>query len=405
MKRNVEKVDDGNNTFKIKRIYVIFVLISTFFINFDSAVVIPIIANYAVSLGASLLFSAIIVGIYSIFHIPSNVFFGRLIDKFGRKGFLTFGICLDGLSIFMYFLATNPVFLLLARIVHGLGGGFGGPATMSYLGDSFSEGKSGKGMAFYGMSVGFSMLFGFVIGGFLSSLIGIKNLFLIISILMFTISLFSLYLPKIYITKPKKLKLKEEIRIFFRLITYNKLIVPYMVIIVVFFNLGIITSSYTIFLKEYGYEDSQIGMILGIMVIFSISINYPAGKLSDRIGKVRFLIIGLFFCSIAFLILYVSPMIPFPYLGMILFGLGHGFVFPTSAGIVKDESTLDNRGIASGVFYALTVAGIAIGSPISGILIELYTFKIALLLGIVLPLVFCIFLIIIGSQDSHPYES
>ena len=210
---------------------------------------------------------------------------------------------------------------------------------------------------------------------------------------MLIISLFSISLPTIYTPEAQKVKIKEELKTFFRLITNKRLIAPYLSIIIVFFNLGIITASYTIFLKIYEYSDSQIGMVLGIMVIFSILINYPAGKLGDKIGKVKVLLVGLCLCSVGFLML-LSPSIPFPYVGMAIFGLGHGCVFPISAGIVRDESSLKNRGLATGIFYALNVAGIAIGSPISGVVIELFNFEAALLLGTFIPIIFCIIFII-----------
>ena len=68
------------------------VLALTFIVNFDSTVVIPIISNYAISLGASIILASFIVGAYSIAHIPSNIISGRLVDKLGRKGLIAIGV-------------------------------------------------------------------------------------------------------------------------------------------------------------------------------------------------------------------------------------------------------------------------------------------------------------------------
>jgi MFS family permease len=389
------EIGSQKEIFQIRRIYVLLVLISTFFINFDSAVVIPILANFAVSLGASILLAGTIVGIYSVFHIPSNIILGRMVDKFGRKKFLVLGILMDGFSMLLYFLASNPTFLLVARIIHGLGGGFGGPASMSYLGDVSLRQKSGKAMAIYGISVGSSMLFGFLVGGMLASYVGYRNLFLIISIIMFIISLISLTLPISQKTQKIKFRLKLEIKGFLQIITKRKLIVPYLSILVIFFNLGVLTATYTIFLNHFAYNDAQIGMILSIMVIFSIIFHYPAGRLGDNIGKVKILIFGLFISAFGFIFLLISPYSPFPYIGMAIFGVGHGSVFPTSAAIVRDESSIQDRGIATGIFYALNVAGIAIGSPISGFIVQFFNFNLALLVSIFLPICIAIIIVIL----------
>jgi len=65
----------------IGRKYIFLALTLSFMVNFDSNAVIPIIATYSINLGASILFMGFIVGIYSMVHIPSNLIFGRLVDK------------------------------------------------------------------------------------------------------------------------------------------------------------------------------------------------------------------------------------------------------------------------------------------------------------------------------------
>ena len=79
------------SSIQLKKKFYLLVLAVTFFINFDTAVVIPIIANYAIDLGASLFLAGVIVGVYALVHIPSDIILGRVIDKIGRKTFLIIG--------------------------------------------------------------------------------------------------------------------------------------------------------------------------------------------------------------------------------------------------------------------------------------------------------------------------
>ncbi|MFX1497495.1 MAG: MFS transporter [Promethearchaeota archaeon] len=370
---------------KTQKIFFLLVLIITFFVNFDSAVVIPIMANYAIQLGASLFMAGLIVGIYSIVHIPSNIIFGRLVDKFSRKVFLSLGILLDGVSMFLYFIANTTSFLLIARIIHALGGGFGGPATMSYIGDSVSKEKSGRGMALYGIAVGFSMLFGFIIGGFLASFFGYKEVFFTIAIIMIAVTFISIFIKSSYKPIPQKLSLKKEFRILRSLFMNKYIIIPYLSILALFFNLGIITGTYTVELKIYNFTDAQIGMLLAFMVIFSLLIHYPAGILSDKIGMKKVISLGLLITSCSFLFLIFPQINMFPIIGMIFFGLGHGLIFPTTAGTIKIYSDTNIRGIATGLFYSFTVGGVALGSPISGFFSQYFNFQIAVLLGFIIP--------------------
>jgi MFS family permease len=362
------------------------VLALTFIVNFDSTVAIPIISIYATSLGAPIILASLIVGAYSMVHIPSNIISGRIIDKFGRKALITIGVMLDGISIFLYSIAQDPYFLFFARIIHGLGGGFGGPGTMAYLSDATPKGKSGRGMALYGISFGISLLFGFMVGGMGAQAIGYKSLFLIISIVLFAMTGLSFFLPTIYQPTKEKLSFKEEFVILKEIIVSKKMVAPYLSILALNFNLGIITATYSIILENAGYTPGQIGITFGVLVFLSIVVHYPSGAFGDKIGQRKIMNVGLIFASAGFLFLMISISFPFPIIGMIVFGIGHGMIFPTSAGIIKNNTEEKNYGVATGTFYALVVAGIAIGAPISGMVFDLLGAQPMLIMGILLPI-------------------
>jgi len=399
---NATSIEDAKipTSVRIGKPYYLLILILTFLVNFDSTVVIPIISNYAVSLGASVVLASFIVGAYSMVHIPSNIIAGRFVDKIGRKVLIAVGIALDGVSILLYSFARDPYFLLLARIIHGLGGGFGGPGTMAYLSDATPKKKSGRGMALYGISFGIALLFGFMIGGMGAERIGYETLFLVISIIMFVMAIFSFLLPAIYQPEEKKLSLKEEISNFKETILSKKMVTPYLGIIALNFNLGIITATYSVLLSDAGYEDGLIGITFGILVVLSIIIHYPSGLLSDKTRKSTILILGLLFVSFSFLILAISISLPVPIFGMIIFGIGHGMIFPTSASMIRNNTTENNRGVALGTFYALVVGGIAIGAPISGLIYDSFGSFAMFIMGMGVPLCVAIILFIVSKKSN-----
>lgn len=380
-------------TSKIGRKYIFLILTLSFLVNFDSTVAIPIIALYAKELGASIILIGLIVGVYSMVHIPSNIFFGRLVDKLGRKRLITIGVFLDGISMLLYFLANNPMFLLFARVIHGIGGGFGGPATMAYLSDATSKERSGRVMALYGISIGFANLIGFMLGGIVAQIIGFSNLFLIIGILLLIMAFLSFGLPSIYQKRETSITFKQEFKIVKQTIFRKVMISPYFSAIALMFNMGIITATYTVMLGDLYYTSGQIGMILSIMVIFSILIHYPAGILSDKIGYTKVMLIGLLFSALTFGVLIISLEPPIPMIGMVFFGIGHGLIFPSSAGAIKENTPNSESGLATGMFYALIVAGVAIGAPISALVYDFSTIQITLLLGIFSPLIVTVILV------------
>ncbi|NHJ22386.1 MAG: MFS transporter [Candidatus Lokiarchaeota archaeon] len=381
----------------IKRKYLFLALSLSFIVNFDSNAAIPVIATYAENLGASIVMIGFIVGVYSMVHIPSNIVFGRLVDKIGRKTLISVGVMLDGLSLLLYSIALDPVFLLFGRIVHGIGGGFGGPATMAYISDATSQRRSGRGMALYGISIGFSNLIGFLLGGLVSQIIGVNIMFFTLAIILFIMTFSTFFLPKVYQHSKNKLNFMEELKIFRKTVLRKSMIGPYFSIFAMMFNMGIVTTVYTLMLEHATYTIGQIGMILSIMVIFSIIIHYPAGILSDKLGHVKVMLIGLIIVAAAFGVFMISFDVPIPMIGMILLGLGHGLIFPSSAGFVKTKTKSSESGIATGTFYALLVAGVAIGAPISGQIYSNSTEQITLLFGILTPLIVALILLIMLS--------
>jgi MFS family permease len=88
-------------------------------------------------------------------------------------------------------------------------------------------------------------------------------------------------------------------------------------------------------------------------------------------------------------------------LGMTILGFGHGMVFPTSAALVRDRTDEGTRGLATGVFYAMTVGGVAVGAPISGFVYSAFGWQSALLLGAVVPLLSAILYLILGGLSMR----
>ena len=395
MPQNSLNLTDGQSEKSpiIKRKHIVLILTLSFMVNFDSNAAIPIIATYAGKLGASLIMTGFIVGVYSMVHIPSNIIFGRLVDKLGRNKLISIGVFLDGISMLLYAVAQDPLFLFIGRIVHGIGGGFGGPATMAYVSDATTQRRSGRGMALYGISIGFSNLIGFLLGGLVAQIIGESSLFFIMAFVLFIMSFTSFFLPSIYQPSKEKIIFKEEFKTFRKTVLRKSMISPYFSILAMMFNMGIVTAVYTLMLEHATYTVGQTGMILSIMVIFSILIHYPAGILSDKIGYVKVMLIGLLLIATAFGVFMISFEVPIPMIGMVFLGLGHGLIFPSSAGAVKEKTKGSESGVATGTFYALIVAGVAIGAPISGHVYDIYAEQATLMLGIIIPLIVAVILI------------
>src|SRR6266699_365290 len=145
-------------------------LAATMFGTVDSNALVPVIALYSQLVGADVLQTGIIVGLFSVVHAPANLIFGRIADRVGRKLLLEVGLVWDAVSLFLYSLATTPLLLALVRISHGVGSGLVGPSSMAIMADTSPRERKGRAMAIYGMALALAVVIGFVIGSASSAL-------------------------------------------------------------------------------------------------------------------------------------------------------------------------------------------------------------------------------------------
>ena len=94
----------------------------------------------------------------------------------------------------------------------------------------------------------------------------------------------------------------------------------------------------------------------------------PLNRASDRFGRFGPLIVGLVGVAAGLVMLGVFTGYAGISLGMAVFGLGYGIVFPAAAALVIGAAGADRRGMAFGIFYAVYSLGVVVGASGSGIL-------------------------------------
>jgi MFS family permease len=328
----------------------------------DSNALVPIIAYYAhYVVGADLIQTGIIVGLFSFVHAPANLFFGRIADRFGRKLPLQVGLLWDAVSLFLYSLATTPLLLALVRISHGVGSGLVGPSSMAIMADTSLRERKGRAMAVYGMSLALAVVIGFGIVGPIVDRLGYAALFYILSaglVLGFVFAVFVREPPQAPV-RPMPWR---------RLAAYASKPAPaagYASIFSLYFILGAFVTLVPLHLKEeLHYGPLAVAFSFTAFAVLSLVFHYPAGMLADRKGPAIPAMIGLVAVAVAMAVIPLVGNLTALILIMALFGVGHGFVFPAASALVSRGADPAQHGLVTGLFYALLVGGVAIGAPV-----------------------------------------
>ncbi|HWM52349.1 MAG TPA: MFS transporter, partial [Thermoplasmata archaeon] len=336
-------------------------LAATMLGTMDSNALVPVIALYAQHVGADLVTIGIIVGLFSAVHAPANLLFGRIADRVGRKLPLQVGLLWDASSLFLYSLATTPLTLALVRVSHGIGSGLAGPSSMALMADTSTPERKGRAMALYGMSLALAVVIGFGIAGPIVARFGYSVLFYVLSA-----GLLAGFVITIPISEPPKTA--PTAMPWHRLGSYAGRPSPaagYAAIFSLYFILGAFVALVPLHLQqELGYGALAVGLSFTAFAILSLLLHYPAGILADRYGPATPATIGLVAVAIAMACIPLIRDLPALLVLMALFGVGHGFVFPSASALVSRGADPQQHGLVTGLFYALLVAGVAVGAPI-----------------------------------------
>lgn len=100
---------------------------------FDLHAQYPILSPFAISLGAAPSFIGLILGVYSITHLPGNLLAGFGVDKYGSKRFIVSSLIVAGIVLLVQSRVTDPWQLLYVRSVSGFVLAFLSPACLSLL--------------------------------------------------------------------------------------------------------------------------------------------------------------------------------------------------------------------------------------------------------------------------------
>lgn len=146
-----------------KRDIMLLIVASFCFIS-SSVIVLPIIAGFAESLGASSLMMGVIGGLTNAVSLVCRPIVGNMTDRFPK---LRLAICSSLLVLIAsagYAFAPNTTMIAVSRILAGIGFAFSSMTLTTWLAEMLPPDKMGSGMGLYGMSISVAMVIGPAIG-------------------------------------------------------------------------------------------------------------------------------------------------------------------------------------------------------------------------------------------------
>jgi DHA2 family multidrug resistance protein len=175
--------------------------IATFMVVLDSSIANVSLGHIAGSLSASYDEAAWVLTSFLVANAIVIPISGWLADVVGRKRYYMFSVALFTISSLLCGMAPTLPFLIVARILQGIGGGGLAPVEQSMMADTFPPSKRGAAFAAYGVVVIVGPILGPSLGGWITDNYSWHWVFLI----NVPIGILSLILVALFVDEPPAL--------------------------------------------------------------------------------------------------------------------------------------------------------------------------------------------------------
>lgn len=164
---------------------------------FDLHAQYPILTPFAISIGAAPSFIGLMMGMYSITHLPGNLIAGFGVDRYGSRLFIVFSLLAAGIILLFQAYVTNPWQLLLLRSISGFVLAFLSPACLALLARlSEDRTEQGKLMAGNGLVHTLASVVSPAAGAYLVAKIGFGTAFTLLGWILIVTALCALFFIK-----------------------------------------------------------------------------------------------------------------------------------------------------------------------------------------------------------------
>jgi len=313
-------------------------------------------------------------GVFALSSVLCRPWISDMIDRIGRKRIYTIGCTIMSILPLIYLLFRGNLsnfylFLILVRILHGVGLAICFTASFTYIADIVPEKRLNEGIGMFGVTGLTGLAIGPVIGEIIITEFGFSVFFLTATGMATLGLMIHLPLSESFVNDSQK-----SSQSFFTVLAKRKILFVALLAFLFGFGLAATGSFVSPFAKEQG---------IAFISLYYISYSSAAvltrllgGRLADRVGEDRIIPYALTLTGGGLLILMLLGGNSILALSGLMSGCGHGFLFPCLNSVAIRNEPIDIRGKIIGVFTGGIDAGAFVGSIILGYIGQWAGFKV-----------------------------
>ncbi|MFD2830862.1 MFS transporter [Corticicoccus populi] len=332
-----------------------FIMVIQFLIYFGFSMIIPVIPQLVTDLGVSTTHMGWLLAVYSLASFLTAPFFGRLIDRFGRRPVLLYGLLVFAMSFLVFGIFIDHLWILyISRLFGGAASGALYTATTSMVADITSREDRTKYMGLIGMSIGMGFIFGPGVGGLLAE-ISLSFAYYMTTLVILGALLFSIF--KVRETFKPDTETRKEI-----VMPSEYFIKPVGILLVTTFVLmfavsGMESTFQLLAIDKISITPAQMGILFFIGGLFNALIQGGViRKLNDGQEK-PVMILGQIFTFIAFIMLPFMGSLFYAGICIVLLMVGNAMVKTLVTSEITKEAGHFEMGRMTATTYSMDSLG------------------------------------------------
>lgn len=327
--------------------------------------------------------AGVIVGMFAITALVSRPFCGMMADRFHKIWLVRIATLFMAVGIFGYGISKALPFIVLARVLHGVGFAINGTTLISLVTQYVPQSKLGEGLGYFGLTNVIASATAPGFGAILAEQLGMEKVFWIAGLLCAgeIILLVAVKYPGVKRAASQKTTFGLKDMVVVEALGYT------CVSSTLSFSNGIVTSYLVPYGNELGVAGISLYFTFNALAMF---LSRPlAGKLMDKKGLYVVALPGMAITSISMFLFAVAGrftggMFAAIMVSAVLKALGQGAAQPSLQAASIKKAGKERSGSATSTFYlggdigqgiAPMIAGIIIGnaaSPLQGYVISFH---------------------------------
>jgi len=351
---------------------------------------------------------AVLFSVYSLMQFIFSPIWGHLSDKYGRRPVLMWNLAGSVISYIIFGLAGSLLVLFISRVIQGIAGAKIATAQ-AYITDITPPEKRAKGMGMIGAGLGLGFVFGPAIAGILISLEQTvlafpwldaflrHNIYSLPGYFAAFLAFVNFILLYIFLPEPRERNtadLSNKSKIFsmrrFRTVMANPQLGG--LLLIIFLATAAFSSMESMFAlwgetvlgineKTNSYLFAYIGVLIAIIQ------GGIVGRLAEKFGELRLVILGTATLMISLFVLPFSPSI-WMLMGVLVFlAFGSGINTPSLQSLVSQTSEDKDIGGTLGLSQSTSSLARIIGPIIGGYVYDMLGVSFPFIIGAVIMLV------------------